>query len=146
MSEYQAAIGLASLDEWDENRILWMDVIGKLRNSLLDIGVSSQPSLREGYVTSTFVAELPDPAVKDLSLKIFEKNKIESRDWWGSGVHRMPRFADSPTIGALSNTNQLAQKTLGLPLFLDMSNAEVERVVSSLAEALQIHNSGYGRG
>lgn len=146
MSEYQAAIGLASLDEWDENRILWMDVIGKLRNSLLDIGISSQPALRDGYVTSTFVAELPHPAVKDLSLNIFEKNKIESRDWWGAGAHRMPRFADSPTIGPLSNTNQLAKQTLGLPLFLDMSNEEIERVVSSLTEAIQIHNSGSEQG
>jgi dTDP-4-amino-4,6-dideoxygalactose transaminase len=89
---------------------------------------------------------LPDPAVKDLSLKIFEKNKIESRDWWGAGVHRMPRFYDSPTIGALGNTNQLAKQTLGLPLSLDMSSAEIERVVSSLAEALQIHNSGSRQG
>ena len=84
--------------------------------------------------------------MKDLSLNIFEKNKIESRDWWGAGAHRMPRFADSPTIGPLSNTNQLAKQTLGLPLFLDMSNEEIERVVSSLAEAIQIHNSGYGQG
>jgi dTDP-4-amino-4,6-dideoxygalactose transaminase len=58
----------------------------------------------------------------------------------------MPRFYDSPTIGALGNTNQLAKQTLGLPLSLDMSSAEIERVVSSLAEALQIHNSGSRQG
>jgi dTDP-4-amino-4,6-dideoxygalactose transaminase len=135
MSEYQAAIGLASMDEWDATREEWSIRIQKLSGGLLERNIRVQPAIADGFVTSTLVALAENSAHKIEIEKRLATEEIDSRDWWGAGVHNMPAFSDiSETISTnLSVTENLASRTLGLPLFVDLTDAQIERILTSIS-------------
>jgi dTDP-4-amino-4,6-dideoxygalactose transaminase len=136
MSEYQAAIGLASLDEWNATREEWSSRIKKLSEGLLERGIRVQPAIADGFVTSTLVALVENSARKIEIEKRLAAEEIDSRDWWGAGVHNMPAFSDiSETFSTnLSVTENLASRTLGLPLFVDLTDMQISRILMSVSE------------
>ena len=136
MSEYQAAIGLASLDSWSETRELWQNTIEKLKKAMEGIGIKGQPALNNGFVTSTFVAVLPSVTAKKLVLEALDENGIESRDWWADGVHKMPIFSKFAPAEPLVNTEFLSMHTLGIPLYIDLAQKDIESIARVIDNAL----------
>jgi dTDP-4-amino-4,6-dideoxygalactose transaminase len=134
MSEYQAAIGLASLDQWNATREEWSIRIKKLSDGLSERNIGVQPSIADGFVTSTLVALVEDSDRKIELEKNLAKESVDSRDWWGAGVHNMPAFSDSSATFStnLSVTENLASRTLGLPLFIDLTDAQIDRILTSV--------------
>jgi dTDP-4-amino-4,6-dideoxygalactose transaminase len=62
------------------------------------------------------------------------ESDIESRDWWASGLHKMPAFSDRAER-IYSDTDELAAQTVGLPLYVDMSDEDIDRVLDVLSRA-----------
>ncbi len=129
MSEYHAAVALASLDVWDKDRARWHDVIAQVVGLSGSVGVKTQPALMRDWVTSTWICELPTAEMKLRLERECTARSIEFRDWWGDGVACMPYFRSTPRDDLLV-TEDLAARTVGLPLFRDMQEGDLHRVAS----------------
>jgi len=133
-SEYQAAIGLASLDEWRLMRASWVDRISAIKRVVEHSNWRLQPAVDKGYATSTCIVQFDSAQSKQIVTKTFSKYGISTRNWWGDGVHMMPAFADTSS-DILTNTQRIAETTLGIPCFSDISDEEVDLLGRALNEA-----------
>ena len=136
LSEYNAAIGLASLDQWESTRRSWITRLKKMREGLLENNILVQPAIAEGNATSTLVALLNNHEAKLLLERRLFAAEIDSRDWWGAGIHNMPAFQtviDGDNVN-LPMTEDLASRTIGLPMYVDLSDQEIEKILQVVAE------------
>jgi len=60
---------------------------------------------------------------------------VETRAWWGRGMHTHRAFASFPRL-ALPTTERLAQTVLGLPFYIDMTPGETDTVCGALRQEL----------
>jgi len=114
MSEYHAAVGLASLDSWPEDLLQWQRAMGLALAASAACGLEVQPSFRQGYVTSTWNVRLPQDADLGQVMKEMADRGVATRSWWPAGVNAMPAFGQH-TVEALPMTEALVASTLGLP-------------------------------
>jgi dTDP-4-amino-4,6-dideoxygalactose transaminase len=134
LSEYHAAIGLASLDMWSETRTAWMSVARTYRNAMeKSNSINLQPGFGETWVSSTCIVSI-DERVHGKAQRELADAGIETRLWWGSGAHNQPATAAYPRA-SLRVTDCLARTTLGLPIFLDLQQVQVQRIVETLIAA-----------
>ncbi|MEI8396189.1 MAG: Stf0 family sulfotransferase [Rhodospirillaceae bacterium] len=133
-SEYHAAVGLAALDRWAETRRAFQRVAHSWRRSLAT--ALPDAALPDGYgetwVSSTTVIRLADPEADALKLYLANLG-IDSRCWWGRGVHRHPAFAACSRT-PLPATEALAERTLGLPCFVDLPDSAISDICQMLSE------------
>ncbi|MBU1378793.1 MAG: DegT/DnrJ/EryC1/StrS family aminotransferase [Alphaproteobacteria bacterium] len=136
LSEYAAAIGLAGLDEWPARRAAFQAVAQRYRRNLADLPAATLPGgWGQDWLSTTCVVRLEDPAATMPVLDALHAASVETRAWWGRGMHTHRAFADYPRL-ALPTTERLAQTVLGLPFFIDMTNEEIDTVCTALREEL----------
>jgi dTDP-4-amino-4,6-dideoxygalactose transaminase len=137
MSEFAAAVALASLDAWPADRARFSLTAQRLRAALaLTPEIAFQTGWGSDWVSSVCVVGVPDGAAAEMA-KAMAAMQVETRDWWGAGCHRQPAFASCPRT-PLPVTDQLAAATLGLPYFIDLEEDASARIVESLHEALRV--------
>tara|TARA_R110000868_G_scaffold13894_10_gene64904 strand:+ start:148711 stop:149850 length:1140 start_codon:yes stop_codon:yes gene_type:complete len=135
LSEYAAAVGLAGLDAWPADRFRFLRAAQHLRMSLI-----GQPDVRfqDGWgtewATSVCTVGLPDGTAGAVAA-ILHGQGIDTRQWWGTGCHTTPAFADCAR-GDLRHTDRLAGSVIGLPFSIDLSAAETTRISTALQQAL----------
>lgn len=138
LSEYGAAIGLATLDAWPDTRRRWQAVAGAYRERLA--GLDGELGLAAGYggdwISSTLVVTLLRPEADGLA-RFLRARGIETRRWWMQGCHRQPAFQAFPA-GRLRCTDDAAARTLGLPLYLDLGVAQIEHVCDSVRTYFEV--------
>jgi dTDP-4-amino-4,6-dideoxygalactose transaminase len=139
LSEYQAAVGHAALDEWGSTRAEWSEAAKAYRHAL---GRSNQVFLQQGFgeswISSTCVLSFAQPAADRIEQSLTDCD-VETRRWWGSGAHDHPATASFPRT-ALPATDVLARSTLAVPFYRDIGATEISRVaeiVLALADASQ---------
>lgn len=133
MSEYAAAVGLASFDVWAETRAAWLAVATVYREAIAGkAGISGMPGLG-GHATSTILVRLGEGYgnISAIALQLAAEG-ISTRQWWGRGLHREEAFA-ACRRDPLPETDRLASQTIGLPCSVDMPRRDVERVCGLLA-------------
>jgi dTDP-4-amino-4,6-dideoxygalactose transaminase len=135
MSEYHAAVGLAELDGWSAKREDYNRVALAYR-------LHAQACQRsDRFITSPFVASnyslfrAADGTEANVVGESLDRERIEHRRWYGLGLHREAYFR-TLSADSLDNTDRLAQTLIGLPVAVDMPDAEVSRVVAVIAHAL----------
>jgi dTDP-4-amino-4,6-dideoxygalactose transaminase len=144
MSEYHAAIGLASLAQWRETRQQHARITAWYREVLPHLDrVSLQPGYGNGWVSATTSVILPPKCSARIAAHLRSVG-IETKTWWGEGCHRQPAFIDCPRNG-LSVTEELGARVLGLPHFPDMQKQDVDLVATTLADALSRGQRGNAR-
>lgn len=127
LSEYHAAVGLASLGEWPEKKEKWL-AVHRLYSKYLGTLYGDQTE----YATATVNVTIPveaDPVAKGL-----EAMGVGSRTQM-YGCHLQPAFAHFPRT-ELPNTEHLMGYTIHLPCYVDMTEDEVAHVVKCLREAV----------
>jgi len=135
MSEYHAAVGLASLADWPEIRQRHARIAAWYRQAIPRLDrVSLEPGYGNGWVSGTTSVLLP-PRARDRIVAHLRQAGIETKEWWGPGCHAQPAFMDCPR-GILPVTEELGARVLGLPHFPDMQQKDVDRVADALSEAL----------
>ncbi|HEY4252823.1 MAG TPA: DegT/DnrJ/EryC1/StrS family aminotransferase [Roseomonas sp.] len=138
LSEYHAAVALCSLAAWPERRAEFLAVAQRLRAALEPGGVVFQPGFGESWVSSTCVLRLPDGIDSTHAAMALGLRGIATRSWWGFGCHTSPAFAHMPrrnhAAGSrLPATEILAQTTIGIPFYCDMSDAEIAQIGAAFA-------------
>lgn len=134
MSEYHAAVALAAVDAWPERRRQWLSVLQRLRAMLaVANGVCWSDGLGRDFVASTVTVAVPGRG-EAVAAALAELG-IETRQWWGGGIHSHPAFAGVARL-ALPMTDRLAQCSLGLPCWLGLSDPQMERIGAGLRQAL----------
>ncbi len=140
LSEYAAAVGLAALDAWPEIRALYQVAAERYSAALTRLpGVVTAPGFGRRVVNFACNIVLRQP-VADQVIQRLNAAGIEARQWWGKGCHRHPAYADCPRT-ALPETEFLGERVIGLPYYPDITAAEIELVVDSLAAALSQNES-----
>jgi dTDP-4-amino-4,6-dideoxygalactose transaminase len=140
MSEYHAAVALASLASWSKTRQSHVRVMESYRCAVARLDrVSLQPKYGHGWVSGTTSVLLP-PGTRDRVSQNLLRSGIETRLWWGTGCHTQPAFMGCPRA-ALPVTEELGGRVLGLPHFPDMRKQDVDTVVNSVSEALNNRTS-----
>lgn len=138
-SEYNAAIGMAMLDNWDANRAAWARVQSYYIDALAKEGI--QCWMDKNYVTTTCNILVPDKAVA--FAKALRAHGIDTRRWWETGCHVQPAYRALPIAGELTSTQYLGQTMLGLPGALDLTEETLRYIcdeVIALAHS-EPHNS-----
>ncbi|WP_016744800.1 DegT/DnrJ/EryC1/StrS family aminotransferase [Rhizorhabdus wittichii] len=131
MSEYHAAVGLASMDAYAADIGRFRAVATGYRDRLAGrTDVGWQPGYGVEWCGSTCVARFAGEDRDRIAARL-DAAGIDSRAWWGGGVHDQTAFADLPRL-PLPVTERLARETIGLPCFVDMAEADVVRVCDAL--------------
>lgn len=135
MSEYNAAVGLAALDEWPNKRAAWWALKDYYATVMGNIEAltGANPWLAEDWVGSTLNIRLPTPAALSVIARLNAAG-IESRQWWGKGCHAHPAYYPFPR-SLLPVTDRLAESVLALPFTLDMQKRDIDTVVSAFRRA-----------
>lgn len=137
LSEYSAAVALASLDIWNENRAKFIELSAKALEISHRLGFVTSPAMERGLVTPYWILVLKDTLQKKRLGELLEMNRVGWRDWWKDGIHRMPAYAGL-VKGNYPIANQLSSITIGLPMHYYLSDQDFDRV-SRILE--QIKNS-----
>jgi len=136
LSEYTAAIGLAALDAWPETRRRWLRTSQLLRIALsMEDRVQFQAGWGQDWVSSVCIVRLPDQSANAVETALSQAG-LQTRRWWGNGCHTSAAFAQE-LRDELPVTERLAGATLGLPFAIDLTPAEIDRVATALAAALE---------
>lgn len=136
LSEYNAAVGLASLDAWPKMRRTLMHLTRLYGDALSGVGnVSLSPDFGAGWVSSTCNIAFDRP-VADAAMRMLADAGIDSRQWWGKGCHRQPAFAGFPHRD-LFVTDDLGQRVLGLPFHEALGEQDIKHIVGVAASAAQ---------
>lgn len=128
MSEYHAAVGLASLDAWESTREQLRNVQVACRDATERLHLAVHPALRRDEWSNYWIVQFPHAAAKSLAAVALEAEGIGYRDWWSQGAHRMPAFATTPREGELRHSESLAATTLGLPCFVGLGPEQMTRI------------------
>lgn len=134
MSEYHAAVGLAALQAWPKVRNEYARVQRGLRRRLEAAGLACPRGIGEEWVSSTFCLRLPVAA--EAVARILAEQGIETRRWWGDGLHRHPAFAACPR-GDLSATERLGASVLGLPCYVDLTEDQLSFIARQTLAAVE---------
>jgi dTDP-4-amino-4,6-dideoxygalactose transaminase len=127
LSEYQAAVGLAALDEWSEVRSEWMALAQAYRAALSESNhLSLQDSFGESWIASTCVLNLSETAGARTETALQDAG-IETRRWWGHGAHTHRATAAFPRT-ALPTTDALARSTLAVPFYRGLPTAQIRTI------------------
>lgn len=131
LSEYGAAVGLASLDEWSATRADFLRVARAYRQNLAgQENIQLQPGFGESWVSSTVVLQSRAQTADRLAEKLAAAH-IGTRRWWGGGLHRHRAFASFPRTGT-DRTEALVRLTIGLPCWRDLPDAEIALICEHL--------------
>lgn len=131
LSEYNAAVALAALDHWPRARAEFARVGASYRRNFKNReGYQLQDGLGEAWVSSTVVAQTP-PRAADAVMRSLSQKQIGSRRWWGGGLHRHRAFARCPRLPT-PGTDSLADRTIGLPCWRDLSDETIAEVSAAV--------------
>jgi dTDP-4-amino-4,6-dideoxygalactose transaminase len=134
LNEYNAAVGLAMLDQWDERR----ERIRSLTQAYIDRlgtvpGLELLPHYGKGWVSSYCNVAMAEPSAQVIDG--LREHGVETRRWWQRGVHVQDAYRGFQRDG-LPVTESLADRVIGLPFFHDLHIDEVDHVVESLRRSV----------
>ncbi|PWJ20213.1 DegT/DnrJ/EryC1/StrS family aminotransferase [Jannaschia seohaensis] len=136
LSEYHCALGLAELDGWPDKRLGFLQVAGYYEASAEIAGLSDRIYVGREHANpyALFRAQSEDQAQEIVAA--LRRERIESRLWWGRGLHHQQHFRDC-TAEPLPVTDDLAPRLLGLPFAVDLAPEDVERVIRTIDRVVQ---------
>jgi dTDP-4-amino-4,6-dideoxygalactose transaminase len=135
MSEYHAAVGLASLDIWAEtcraNRAVAEAYTATARLHGLAERLAVAPDVASNYA----LLDTGSPGAADDVVAALRAERIESRRWYGCGLHREP-YLHAVECDPLPLTDRIAPCVIGLPIYSDIALDDIERTIHTVAHVL----------
>jgi dTDP-4-amino-4,6-dideoxygalactose transaminase len=131
MNEYAAAIGLASLDNWDQSRLNWKKVMKIAVDTSERTGFEVHPALTKNFISPYWIIKASTPQQLKRIQSELRGAGIDTRNWWEQGCAKMPAYKNM-ICGSLAQTNQLSELTLGLPLSIHMVREDFIKIENYL--------------
>lgn len=131
MSEFNAAVGMASLDQRDEEIDEWIElrkVANEITQQFLQLNVSQKISGASPY----WLLMLRDSNSAKRLASHMQELGIETRQWWPEPLTHMPLFRSANALGNNPNAIHLSGSLLGLPFYRGMGTREFARIHSAL--------------
>lgn len=127
MSEVQAAVGLAVMDNWGVEESEWNKVRSQTDEISQSLGLGQFDVIPRGTLSPYWIISHSDhEVISRIQLACLE-NKIETRKWWAEGCHGMPAFTVVSTVG-FPNTDETGSSYLGLPFFRKLSDSAISQI------------------
>lgn len=144
LSEYHAAIALASFEDWPATRLRHLEIAAWYCHALKRVpGVKLQPGYGEGWACANTNIILESDSADSVAL-FLGRHGIETRKWWEQGCHVQPAFRQYSRT-PLPVTEYLGLHALALPHFIDMKKSDVSLVAEILYKALSSRAKGKSR-
>jgi dTDP-4-amino-4,6-dideoxygalactose transaminase len=132
MSEYHAAIGLASLDGWPRTRAAFLATADAYRRAAKRVGLGEK-FVAENLWASSYVLYRATAATDAATARrLLSEAGIDFRLWYGAGCHSHLAYADFAR-DPLPETEQVSPRIIGLPVSVDLPREAVEEIVAILA-------------
>jgi dTDP-4-amino-4,6-dideoxygalactose transaminase len=125
LSEYSAAVALASLDLWSETKKILGDGMKKAIAVSKACNLPTISSMSKNYISPYWIVNFDSRLHRDGALERLRLNEIETRTWWGSGCHTMSAYRDI-RCRDLQNTEWAAATSLGLPFHSYLTDSDYE--------------------
>lgn len=136
LSEYAAAVALASMDQWEDVRSMLIEKESIIRDLSSKIGINHFP-FTHNNVTPYWNIEINSDYSLDQIIKIFYDEKILVRSWWGQKcLDEISIFSKSRKAKDLQVSRQVSKRLLGLPFFPDITMDEITKVLNVLKKFL----------
>jgi dTDP-4-amino-4,6-dideoxygalactose transaminase len=138
LSEYGAAIALATLDVYPEKLNIRKQIYQRYQtvfeqNNLLEKGWKFQSN--QGSVPHQFLSVLcPDHLTNTDVVQKLETQNIQARTYFSPACHQQPLFRAYPHT-KLDVTEHISRHILSLPLWEQMGEEELQRVVKGVLHA-----------
>jgi dTDP-4-amino-4,6-dideoxygalactose transaminase len=132
LSEYSAAMGLASLDSL-ASKVNHLREIAECYARLLPKHARLQDGCGSSWVSMTHNIILCREAVPEL-LSTFERCGIQWRRWWGLGCHQHPAFVNLRRSD-LKTTDDVAPRVIGIPFHGFLTRDQIAHVCRCVEEA-----------
>ena len=133
MDEIQAAVlraKLPLLDRWNQRRL----EIASRYDATLD-GTTVRPAARERWATPSYYLYVAATPAREELRRALDAKGIASDAHWPEAPHLQPAFAAlGYGRGSLPVTERLCDEVLTLPMFPEMTDAEVDRVCDALRQ------------
>lgn len=138
MSEYHAALGLASLQSWDaqaqQRQALMADSVASLDGaSGYQLGWQAQGSGGPLVAPTSLCVRLPDEDLRAQLEEACQHARIITRRWYQPLLQHMPALQQRCHVLPVPNALALSQTLLGLPFFLGMAQEQRARVEDAVA-------------
>ncbi|RDE36277.1 aminotransferase class I/II-fold pyridoxal phosphate-dependent enzyme [Parageobacillus thermoglucosidasius] len=135
MSEYFAAIGLATLDVYQEKILKREQLYNVYLEEITNAGLFEQGwqvQKTRGKIPFQFFSILcPKDELNTYYLKKLEEKNIQAVSYFSPACHQQKQFLNCP-YSDLSTTNEITKRVLSLPFWEDMSRDIVRYIVGSL--------------
>lgn len=136
MSEYHAAVGLASLQVWEahaqQRRLLQTDLIQKLQQaSHYPLRWQAQGNGGPLMAPTLLCVRLPDAAIRNRLEIAFQTARITTRRWYQPLLQNMPALPQYCEILSTPCANDLGDTILGLPFFLGINKFQYMKIIDS---------------
>lgn len=135
MSEISACYGLAIFDRWQTEWDEWEKINKYSCEISQKLNIDTGFDWRKG-ISPYWIVNFRSEELVKVAESVFLSNQIETRRWWGGGIHKMPAFK-SLSSGEYKSTEKIASETLGLPCFRDLSNENIETIGQILEDILK---------
>jgi dTDP-4-amino-4,6-dideoxygalactose transaminase len=139
LSEYNAAVVLANLDNWENTYNKLSKLVHEESRIMNSIDLEKSPVIEQKLVTPYWVIRLKNNKALENTKLTFQNHGIETREWWAKGCHLMNAYRDIPVEGGLENTNVLANTVLGIPHHVNITKKEINKM-GELLHNLSINN------
>ena len=132
MSEYSAAVALASIKIYHKNYEAFRNLTNKCHLGTTKLNFNTHPAMSMGYVSPYWIVKLNQSEQKSRLISELSKLEIEWRDWWSSGCHSMKTFLNIEKLGDLDNTKTLSELTIGLPFHHKLEEDDLNLIFHAL--------------
>ena len=136
ISEYAAAVGLASLDEWPRRRAQWVEMTASfLEQIAASNNIKSGPGMGDGWVSVYGNIELPAECDTARISEALARAGVETRSWWGVGCHGHPAYSTCART-EVSNTEYLGQHVIGMPFWIGLDKITLGNSFRKLSQVV----------
>ncbi len=133
MSEIQAAFALASLDRLEKLLAGRRAAAAAVRSAAEGLGIVFQRgSERSSWPAINVV--VPDAAVRRRALALGASLGVEFRTYFDEPMHRASLFCESPRVGTLAVTEDLAARALTMPIACELTSAEIDAMLGCVRD------------
>jgi len=137
LSEYHAAVGLASADAWAATRADLRRVAAGYVRRMTAAGLGARMHVMP-IVAGCYALYVCGDAVEAVALvRSLTDAAIETRAWYGEGLHRHTWYASQPHR-PLPVTEDLAARLVALPVAPDLDDEAIDRVVGAIVRAAAV--------